>query len=104
MTLNLYTYMGNNPLRYVDPTGHEAAPALDWGVVKKEGLRVIEGGAKGAKQGNKGSIWGTIVGGFVGALLEPNPTGESQADINSMKARDLQQPIIETAQLEKLKK
>jgi len=28
LTLNLYTYVGNNPLRYTDPTGHEAVDPL----------------------------------------------------------------------------
>ncbi|MNW40229.1 tRNA3(Ser)-specific nuclease WapA precursor [compost metagenome] len=46
LSLNLYTYVFNNLLRYHDPSGHAAAPKIDWDEARKEGLKVIQGGAK----------------------------------------------------------
>ncbi|SEG78667.1 HINT domain-containing protein, partial [Paenibacillus sp. UNC499MF] len=33
----------NNPLKYRDPSGHEAAPNIDWSQFYKESLKVVEG-------------------------------------------------------------
>jgi len=90
-------------LKYVDPSGHEAAPQIDWGQVQREGLKVIEGGAKGAEKGKSGGIWGAILGTVLGALLGPNHAGESQEDIDNMKAGYFNLPLITPESLEKLK-
>ncbi|WP_155986896.1 RHS repeat-associated core domain-containing protein, partial [Paenibacillus durus] len=103
-SLNLYNYVNNNPLRYVDPTGHQALEKSVEEAMKE--FRLIIGGAgKGAKQGKKGGALGTIVGGIIGALfLNATPAGESQQSINQNKAERLNLPLISPEQLEKLNK
>lgn len=107
LTLNLYTYVKNNPLRYTDPMGHEAVPNIDWSQLYKESLKVIEGGAGGAKKGKSGGWAGRVLGGFLGILgslvTNPNPVGESQEDINAMKAELLNLSLISSNKLQEYK-
>jgi RHS repeat-associated protein len=102
-SLNLYTYVRNNPLIFTDPSGHAAAPIIDWEDARKEGLKVIEGGAKGAKK-SKSNILGILFGTVTGALFEASSVGESQADIDWMKADLLNLPGINLVTLNNLKK
>ena len=44
--LNLYAYCGNNPVYYVDPTGHESSNANSYKDAKDNSLSIIEGGGK----------------------------------------------------------
>lgn len=63
-TLNRYTYCYNNPLKYVDPTGH-------WGWIIWAIIGAIIGGAAGgvAAYQNGGSIWqGILLGATMGAF------------------------------------
>lgn len=84
--MNLNTYVKNNPLKYSDPSGHEALPNIDWSQMYKESLKVIEGGAGGANKGKSGGWAGRALGGLLGILgslvTNPNPVGKSQYDIN----------------------
>ncbi|MCD1260165.1 S8 family serine peptidase [Paenibacillus athensensis] len=90
LSLNLYAYVSNNPLTHIDPSGHEAAPQIDWSSIGRQGLSVIKGGAQGAEQGaGKGGLIGVVVGAVIGALfLEPEHAGESVEDTNKLFAND----------------
>jgi RHS repeat-associated protein len=103
LSLNLYTYVHNNPLIFIDPTGHEALPNIDWEEFKREGLKVIQGGAKGSNKGKIGGLLGAFFGAVAGALLQPNSAGESQEVINQSNANYLNLPLISSEQLNKLR-
>jgi len=105
-TLNLYGYVENNPLRYTDPSGHEAAPNINWGELGKEGLKVLEGGKKGAVKGaKKGKNPVSIfLGVIIGGLLEPSPVGESQEEIDQMNAKYINLQLVSPSELERYRK
>ena len=87
--LNRYSYAGNNPLRYTDPTGHlklgKIFKAVVRGIVKGVSYAVglaISGGnpvvatmvssaVDGAIYGGKGGVFKGIVGGLKGMIVPP---------------------------------
>lgn len=89
-TLNRYTYVGNNPLKYVDPTGNELVIAILVGVLVGAGLGagataatggdVGMGTLTGAISGLFGGIGG-VFGGFSTALLTGATSGAVNATI-----------------------
>ncbi|MEK3848717.1 MULTISPECIES: RHS repeat-associated core domain-containing protein [Paenibacillus] len=104
LSLNLYTYVQNNPLIFSDPTGHEALPNFDFYEMKREGLKVIEGGKKGAIQGGKKGGWfGIAIGVIMGSILIADHDGDTQANINANIASNFNLPLISSAQAEKFK-
>jgi len=80
LSLNRYTYTHNNPLRYVDPSGHEAAPSYDfWKEEFKRDFKVISGGAKKGVEKGRGNPIITAIGVGLAILLEPRTAGEPTA-------------------------
>ncbi|WP_252863231.1 RHS repeat-associated core domain-containing protein [Paenibacillus riograndensis] len=102
-TLNLYTYVHNNPLFYTDPTGHEALPKTVQELYNE--LKVITGGAKnGAKKSSKAGLASVVIGVIVGGLFAATPAGESQQRINQDKAKRVDLPIISAESLKEKEK
>lgn len=105
MRTNTRGSTGSNPLIYNDPSGHEALPKSVEEIIRE--FKVIKGGLQeGAKSGSKrvgpaGFIVGLVIGGLFG---NPTPVGESQEDINKMKAENLGLTLINSANLENLNK
>ncbi|UHA73750.1 hypothetical protein KIK04_00825 [Paenibacillus sp. 481] len=103
--MNLYAYVMNNPLKYIDPSGHEAALKIDWRQFQRESFRVIEGGAKGGSKGGRaGGFLGGVLGGFFGSLFNPSPAGESQQDINKDFSKISKLPLLSLQSAEKYRK
>ncbi|UHA74520.1 hypothetical protein [Paenibacillus sp. 481] len=103
--MNLYAYVMNNPLKYIDPSGHEAAFKLDWRQFQRESFRVIEGGAKGGSKGGRaGGFLGGVLGGFLGSIFNPSPVGESQQGINEDFAKVSKLTILSLENAEKYRK
>ncbi|MCY9670507.1 RHS repeat-associated core domain-containing protein, partial [Paenibacillus alginolyticus] len=100
------TTYGNNML-YALKTGSllaEAAPQIDWGEYRREGLKVIEGGAKGAnKSKSGGGLLCAFVGAIIGVLIEPNHAGESQEDVDHTRSDYLGLPYISPKEAEENK-
>ncbi|WP_238654562.1 RHS repeat domain-containing protein [Paenibacillus piscarius] len=102
LSLNLYTYVHNNPLFYTDPTGHEALPKTVEQIIRD--FKVITGGAaSGAKKGSRTGIVGTVISVFMSALLAATPAGEDQQYINKKIAESLNMPILSVQQAEKFR-
>ncbi|MNI50418.1 hypothetical protein D3C73_1050780 [compost metagenome] len=90
--------MSNNPLRYIDPSGHEALPKTVQELYNE--LKVITGGAKnGAKKSSKAGLASVVIGVIVGGLFAASPAGESQQRINQDKAKRVDLPIISAESL-----
>jgi hypothetical protein len=89
-SLNLYSYVQNNPTTLTDPTGHGCDTCEEaW-----EGLKelVDEGAAEGTEMiRSPGGAGVRIVGGAAGfylaAMLHPKSVGQSDADEMAEKAR-----------------
>jgi RHS repeat-associated protein len=62
-TLNLYAYVGNNPLRTVDADGHEGA------VLDEIEAAAEEGAMEGEEEGEPAGPEGAAIGAGIGALL-----------------------------------
>ncbi|MGW8956698.1 RHS repeat-associated core domain-containing protein [Paenibacillus sp. NPDC055715] len=102
LSLNLYTYVQNNPLGFVDPSGHEALPKSVEEIVRD--FKVITGGAtKGASKGSKGGPFGMAASIVLGGLLSASPVGESQEDIDRSKAQYLGLTYLSKESIEKNK-
>ncbi|MHA6530785.1 DUF6531 domain-containing protein [Paenibacillus sp. BAC0078] len=102
-TLNLYTYVQNNPLRYVDPSGHEALPKSVEEIIRD--FKVITGGAeKGIKKSSRTGLLGTVIATFMSALFAATPVGEDQEYINTKVAESLNIPILSLEEAEEIKK
>ncbi|TBL71232.1 polymorphic toxin type 30 domain-containing protein [Paenibacillus thalictri] len=82
LSLNRYTYAHNDPLKYLDPTGHSITVSIGSYITD-----VFETAASASRAG----LWGMVTGVFVGGLTaNPTPAGESQEDIDRIRANNLE--------------
>ncbi|MEC0173132.1 RHS repeat-associated core domain-containing protein [Paenibacillus graminis] len=103
LSLKLYTYVQNNPLRYIDPSGHEALPKTVEEIIRD--FKVITGGAeKGIKKSSRTGLLGTVIATFMSALFAATPVGEDQEYLNTEVAKSLNIPILSLEEAEDIKK
>ncbi|MCQ4087554.1 RHS repeat domain-containing protein [Saccharibacillus sp. JS10] len=97
---NPYTYVENNPLKYLDPSGRSAIPFpnIDWNKVARIGFEAVSGSLEGAKANKKygpvGMFFGVVVGGLLG---NPTSMGEDQASVDRGAAQYLGLTLVAEA-------